>query len=115
MLDEVPQQFEFAGRQFNGLALTKHLSAAEIYSIRAEFVGAFLPCTTTAPVSTPKQGFDPRKQLHHLERLRQIVVRAEFEPDDLIDQLAFGGQHQDRSLDSLLPKISAHIQTTAVR
>ena len=40
-------------------------------------------------------------ELAWVERLRQIVVGADLEPDDLVDVLVAGGQHQDRDIGGL--------------
>ena len=45
-----------------------------------------------------QQRLEPRQQLDRLERLGQIVVGPELEADDAIDDLALGGEHQDRGL-----------------
>src|SRR5579884_1283200 len=44
---------------------------------------------------------DPRDQLAWIERLRQVVEGADLEPDDLVDVLVAGGQHQDREVGRL--------------
>ena len=40
----------------------------------------------------------PREQLPRIERLRNVVVGAELEPDDTVGVVPFGGQHHDRDL-----------------
>ena len=44
---------------------------------------------------------DPRDELARVERLRQVVVGADLEPDDLVDVLVARGQHQDRHVGAL--------------
>ena len=39
-----------------------------------------------------------RDELARVERLRQVVVGADLEPDDLVDVLVASGQHQDRDV-----------------
>src|SRR5690242_10663303 len=114
MLDEVTQQFEFARRQFNRLAVTKHLSTAEIHAVRTKFVGTLLCTPPAASACASQQGLNSSEQFHHLERLGQIIVSPEFQSNDLIDNLAFGRQHQDGRLNSLLPKVPTDIKTAAV-
>ena len=46
----------------------------------------------------PQDRLDASDQLARAERFRQIVVGADFEPDDAIDLLAQRGQHQHRHL-----------------
>ena len=53
---------------------------------------------------------DAREQLHHLERLGQIVVGAELQADHLVDHLAARGQHDHRRLDALLAQVAQHVE-----
>src|SRR5258705_6099019 len=46
-------------------------------------------------VGPPEQGLDPAHQLAQAERLGQVVVCAELEPDDLVDLIVAGGQDED--------------------
>src|SRR4051794_10729447 len=50
------------------------------------------------PVRPAQECLDPAHQLAQAERLRQVVVRAELEPDDLVDLVVAGGQDEDRHL-----------------
>ena len=43
-------------------------------------------------------GADARDELAQPERLDDVVVRAELEPDDAVDLLALGGDHDDRDV-----------------
>ena len=49
----------------------------------------------------PQDGAHPRQQLARVERLGQVVVGAELEPDDLVDVVALGGEHDDRRVGAL--------------
>ena len=49
-----------------------------------------------AHLGAPQRGLDPARELAHRERLGDVVVGAELEPDDLVDLLGLGGQHDDR-------------------
>ena len=44
----------------------------------------------------PEERPDPGRQLAQAERLRDVVVGAELEPDDLVELAVLGGQHHDR-------------------
>ena len=48
-----------------------------------------------------QHALDARDELPRVERLRQVVVGADLEPDDLVDVLVAGGQHQDRDVRGL--------------
>ena len=43
-----------------------------------------------------QRGRNAREELAHSKRLRHVVVRSEFQPDNLVDLLAFRRQHQHR-------------------
>src|SRR5437667_3505124 len=51
----------------------------------------------------------PNPQLRHLERLGQVVVRADLEPADSVLQGAASGQHQDRRRIAAPPERLAHL------
>ena len=44
----------------------------------------------------PQRGLHARAELAHRERLGDVVVGAELEPEDLVDLLGLGGEHDDR-------------------
>src|SRR4051794_7658567 len=44
---------------------------------------------------TSEHRLNPRDELTRVEGFRQIIVRADLEPDDAIDVVTFGGQHDD--------------------
>ena len=48
-----------------------------------------------------EHALDARHELARVEGLRQIVVGADLETDDLVDVLVPGGQHQDRDVRAL--------------
>ena len=57
----------------------------------------------------PQHGLDARDQLAGAERLGQVVVGAEPEPEDLVALLALGRQHDDRDA-ALGAKLAADFQ-----
>jgi hypothetical protein len=46
--------------------------------------------------AAPQDGAQPGLQLARLERLGEVVVGADLQPDHAVHRLAAGGQHQDR-------------------
>ena len=48
-----------------------------------------------------EDALDARHELARVERLRQVVVGADLEADDLVDVLVAGGEHQDRHVRGL--------------
>ena len=63
----------------------------------------------------PQLGFDPRQQLHHLERLGDVVVGAELQADDLVDDLAARGQHDHRRLDAAPAQLAHDVEAAEPR
>ena len=49
-----------------------------------------------ALLGSPEEGPDPGRQLAQAERLRDVVVGAQLEPDDLVELGVLGRQHHDR-------------------
>ena len=60
-------------------------------------------------------GLDARQQLHHLERLGDVVVGAELQADDLVDDLAARGQHDHRRLDAAAAQLAQHVEAVHPR
>src|SRR5262245_17063 len=51
-----------------------------------------------------------RQQFTDAERLGDVIVRADFQPDDLVNLLAARGQHNDGGVHPFAPQLAAHIQ-----
>ena len=51
-----------------------------------------------------------RQQLARIERLRQVIVGAEIEPDDPVDVVATGRQHQHGRLRARLAQLLQHVE-----
>jgi hypothetical protein len=60
-----------------------------------------------------QQRLDAREQLGHLERLGEVVVGAELQPDDAVEHLGARGEHQDGRRDAALPQRPAHVEPVA--
>ena len=69
-------------------------------TVRAGTSTASSPTRTTSRLARRRRPAcdrpNPREQLAEPERLDEIVVGAHLEPDDLVDLLALGGDHDDR-------------------
>ena len=59
-------------------------------------------------------GPDARRQLTPAERLGDVVVGAEFEPEDPVELVTAGRQHDDRDR-AALAELAAHVATIDVR
>src|SRR6185295_3326940 len=64
-------------------------------------------------VGAPQERAQPGEQLARLERLRKIVVRADFEADYAVHGLAARREHEDRRV-PLGPQAPAHLQAVDV-
>jgi len=61
-----------------------------------------------------QHGLDARDEFAAAERLRQVIVRAHFQPDDAIDLVALRGQHDDGEV-RLRPQRAAERQPVLAR
>ena len=59
-------------------------------------------------------GADPRRQLAPAERLGDVVVGAELEPEDAVELVATGGEHDDRD-GPALAQLAADVTAVDVR
>ena len=48
-------------------------------------------------LARPQDRGDPQRQLARLERLAEVIVDADLEPEHTLLELGLGGQHQDRN------------------
>src|SRR6185437_714656 len=58
---------------------------------------------------------DPRRQLHECKRLREIVIRAGFQPAHAVLDGVTSSEHQDRRRYPALPKDAAQVEARATR
>ena len=108
VLDEVAEQLELQARELDRRAAARDLGAAEVHAHVAEGVGPGRRRRTRPPA--PEHRLDAGQELHHVERLRQVVVRAELEPQHAVHHLAAGGEHEDRRLHALLAQVAQHVE-----
>src|SRR5439155_3218876 len=96
-LDEAGEQVELGRGQGHARSVGA-LDAAriEIDDEAAEAAPAPLTGTRSGYLRASQDGADARQQLARVERLAQIVVGAELEPDDTVDVVVLGSEHQDR-------------------
>jgi len=87
------QQIELIGGQDFLFAINPHRARSGIDLEPAEAQPGLVPFWIAPP---PQDRLEPRQQLARVERLGQIIIGAEFEPDNPVGVLAARGQHQDR-------------------
>src|SRR5579872_5123083 len=77
MMEEKLQQLELFGREIKSLAFARHLAAAKIDLDFAKCVPLLLFRNASR---APQDSLHARQQLANRERLRHVVVGAQFEP-----------------------------------
>ena len=100
VVEQLPEQVELLRRELDLLAADRRLAAAGVDAQVAvrDHLGLELAALRRG---APQDRLDPRDELARVERLRQVVVGADLEPDDLVDVLVARGQHQDRHVGAL--------------
>src|SRR3989442_4955945 len=94
MAEEVLQQFELLRGEIHRLALARHLATAQIYLDITKRVAVLLFGNGSR---TAEDGLYASQQLTNGERLGDIIIRTQLEPDDFVHFLATRGQHDDRN------------------
>src|SRR5215211_8814047 len=94
VVEQLPEQVEFLRCELNVVAVHLHLAAA---GVDEQVAVADLRRLHLAALGrgAAEDRLHASDQLPWIERLRQVVVRADLEPDDLVDILVTSGQHQD--------------------
>ena len=97
VVEQLPEEVELLGRELHVVPVDLHLAAAG--------VDEQLPVTDLRRLRLlPLRRRAAEDRLHagdelaRVERLRQVVVGADLEPDDLVDVLVASRQHQDRNI-----------------
>ena len=88
--------------------------AASILS-PAVSTGASAVAVVARHAGAPQRGLHPRAELAHRERLGDVVVGAELEPEDLVDLLALGAEHDDRDPLALRAQAPADLEAVHLR
>jgi hypothetical protein len=94
------QQIEFAARQIDPAAPQQNGPVLRIDGERTGGKGGRR--RRGWPAIASEHGFDSRLELPQAERLRQIIVGAEFQSEDAIGLLTARGDHDDRDVELLM-------------
>src|SRR5688572_396821 len=100
VVEQLPEQVELLGRELDLLLADLHLAAAGV-DRELTVMELLLDVAATLGRSAAENTLDPRDELTRVEGLGQVVVGADLEPDDLVDVLVAGGEHQDRHVRGL--------------
>src|SRR5512138_3704163 len=111
-VDQQPvEQVELQAGQLNGRFCRRDRTALQVHEQTAgsaQEYGWFFFCSIA--LSAAQHGFDARHQLAHAERLGDVVVRADLEPDHTVNLFAAGGDHDDRHAAGLA-QLAADVQS----
>ena len=110
---EKPQQIELRGRQVERRPVQLGSPGVIVYlkPLRLQRPARFV-------VGTPsKVGLDPGQQFSRTERLGDVVIAADFEPEHPVDLLGASRQEEDRSVGSgrVRAQAATEFETVAVR
>src|SRR5215210_8519073 len=113
MVEQLPEQVELLRRELHLLVANLHFTPAGVDHELAVLDRGALRLTTLGGGSA-QDGLHARDELARVERLRHVVVGADFEADDLVHVLVPGRQHQDRDV-GLLTDATADLDPVDVR
>ena len=95
MVEQLPQQVELLRRKLDLLVADVHLTPACV-DVQVAVLDRLVLALAALGRGATEDRADARNELARIERLRQVVVGADLESDDLVDVLVARGQHQDR-------------------
>jgi len=90
-LNERAQKFEFDAGEIDTLAFDRNVVASGINRNRA----GCEPLVVLPGFAAAQDGFNPQGYFARTERLRHVIIRPKFQPNDAIDFLRFRRQHHD--------------------
>ncbi len=112
MLHQYLEQRELSGGERHVRAVPGEAARRQVEAERAEFHGLRFgggSAGRRGRRAPPQHCLDARHQFPRVERLRQVVVGADFKPDDAVHVVALGRQHDDRH------RVAAAAQAPAYR
>lgn len=106
---QVREQAEFGGSEANDLLATPYLAGILIQDEVTDHKRAGLGSRVIS-VCTAELSADPRDQLAGAERFGHVVVRAYFQPEDLVRLIVLGCQHNNRLVQPAPAHLPANIE-----
>src|SRR5581483_9217803 len=95
VVEQLPEEVELLRRELDLLVGDVHLAPAGV-DVEVAVLDRLALAVAPLRRRTAQHRPDARDELPRVERLRQVVVGADLETDDLVDVLVARGQHQDR-------------------
>src|SRR5262245_61316696 len=93
MGDQMAQNLKFFGGEVNCFICFSGAIVLKIKNDLPERIA--LSRLIRRAATTPEQRMHPRQQLAQAERLGHVIVRPQLQPQNFIDFLSFGGEHDD--------------------
>ena len=106
---EQREQLELDERQLDGLAAHLDRAAGQVDHDVAAVDHLVPPAGEVRGRRPPQERADATAELADRERLRDVVVRAELQPEDLVELVVARRQHDDRD-GALGPQPPAHLE-----
>src|SRR4051795_7058626 len=100
VVEQLPEEVELLRRELDLLAGDEHLPPPDV-DLEVPVPDLLRLHLSPLRDASPQDRLDAGDELTRVEGLRQIVVGADLEPDDLVDVLVTRGQHQDRDVGAL--------------
>src|SRR6266853_119893 len=113
VLDEISKKLKFARRQVHNLSVPGRFGSQKVHMNGPEIKPARL---RHGPARrAPEERFDAGHKLQHVERLRDVIIGADFQSIDLVTRLPASRQHQNRSNEAGLADVTAHDEPAFAR
>jgi hypothetical protein len=112
VVEQLPEEVELLGRELDLLLADPHLAPAGVdreVAVRQHLRLELLALGRGAP----EDRLHPGDELARVEGLRHVVVGADLQPDDLVDVLVPGREHQDRHV-RRLPEAAADLDPVQI-
>ena len=106
-------ELDVGGR--HDVAVARHGALARVDAQAADLDRALVVGVGARHARAPQRRLHARAELAHRERLGDVVVGAELEPEDLVDLLGLGGEHDDRHGLALGAQAPADLQAVHAR
>ena len=100
MVQELPEEVELLRRELDFVVPDHDLTPTCVNAQIAVLEARALELATLR-IRASQDRFDPGNELAGIERFREVIVGADLEPDDLVDVIVAGRQHEDRDVRAL--------------
>src|SRR4051794_25462089 len=114
MAEEEGEQVEDLRLYREDLAVPEHAMAREVHLDPPELDDRWELRRSRRPLAASEDRANPCRELAGAERLRDVIVRAELQPDDLVDLRITRREHHDRHA-RFSPNLARHFEAGKLR